>query len=107
MTHQPTLFDNPPTMTAAARQSDPITSHLAAERVESTGNATHQRGIVLSYVQRHSGQTSAEIANGLNVPRHMPARRLPELRKAGMIRNGEKRLCSVAGTLAMTWESTR
>jgi len=100
---QPTLFDNPPTATAKARKSDPVTSALAAERVEANGTAEDQRSRVLRFVQEHPGSTSAEIAKGLEMNRHQPARRLPELAKTEQIERGERRPCLVAGTLAVTW----
>lgn len=101
--NQPLLFDNDLVPTAQARKSDPITSVLAAERVERSGSAASQREAVLSFVRSHSGLTSAEIAKAMQVNRQMPARRLPELAKVGLIRKGDKRTCGVAETLAVTW----
>tara|TARA_B100000519_G_scaffold161395_1_gene143844 strand:- start:9786 stop:10115 length:330 start_codon:yes stop_codon:yes gene_type:complete len=101
--NQPTLFDIQPTATATARTSDPVTSAMAAERVEANGTAEDQRSRVLRFVQEHPGATSAEIAKGLEMNRHQPARRLPELAKTVQIERGERRPCLVAGTLAVTW----
>ena len=101
--NHPTLFDNPPTATAKDRKSDPVTSVMAADRVEANGTAEDQRTRVLRFVQQRPGFTSAEIAWGLEMLRQQPARRLPELAKAGQLKRGEKRTCAVAGTLAVTW----
>jgi len=95
------LFTQP---LARSRKLDPETSAEAAERVERNGTAAGQRQNVLAAVNTHPGMTSAEIAELLGMERHAPARRLPELRDAGLLRMGEKRKCTVAGTMAMTWE---
>ena len=107
---QQQLFDNSPIPTARARQSDPISSHMAAQIVESCGAADTQRANVLEYVREHPGQTSAEIAAGMGEQRHMPARRLPELRTAQLVRNGDVRMCAVSRRNGLTWwivEATR
>lgn len=89
--------------TAKARSTDPDTSHQAAQRVERTGTAHDQRSICLRIVTSAPGLTAAEIAQRAGLERHVPSRRLPELRDAGLVRNGEARLCAVMGTKAMTW----
>lgn len=104
---QPTLFDDAPTPTTAARRRDPITSVLAAERAEQSGTAADHRSRVLAYVRHNPGQTSAEIAQGMGMQRQAPARRLPELAKAGLVYRGHGRTCLVAGTLAITWWPVR
>ena len=101
--NQPTLFDIQPTATATARKSDPVTSALAAERVEANGTAEDQRSRVLRFVQEHPGWTSAEIAHAMQMQRQQPARRLPELARAKQVERGKKRSCDGAGTLAVTW----
>ena len=49
------------------------------------------------------GQTAAEIAAATGLERHVPSRRLPELREARCVTNGEVRPCRVAGRNSMTW----
>lgn len=90
-------------MPALARRTDPITSHEAAEEVESSGRAASQRRRCLLEVWKKPGCTAAEIAQAANLERHIPSRRLPELRQAGQIRNGQERICTVTGNLSMTW----
>lgn len=90
-------------MQARARTVDPETSHLAALDVEASGKADTQRRACLEEVRRHPGQTAAEIAVACGLERHVPSRRLPELRDAKIIQNREKRLCGVMGTPSMTW----
>lgn len=90
---------------AASRISDPETSAEAAEQIESSGKAGRQRAICLEYVQMNPGQTAAEIAQETGLERHVPSRRLPELRPK-WVRNGEPRVCMVTGNRSMTWYPT-
>jgi hypothetical protein len=87
-------------MTARARSRDPITSHIAAQEAESSGRATSQRQICLIEVWKQPGRTAAVTAG---MQRHVPSRRLPELRESGQVTNGPERECSVTGHLSMTW----
>ncbi len=89
---------------ALSRTADPDTSHVAAEMVEATGTAEAQRDTCLRIVQNEPGLTAAEIANKAGLERHVPSRRLPELRTAGLVRNGPKRMCWQTGNMSMTWE---
>ena len=90
-------------MNALARKTDPITSHKAAEEVESSGRAASHRHLCLLEVWKKSGRTAAEIAVAARLERHIPSRRLPELRKAGLVKNGPERVCAVTGNPCMTW----
>lgn len=90
-------------MKAGARRFDPVTSHEAAQEVEASGRAGNQRRLCLEEVRRYPGSTAAEIAAGLGLERHVPSRRLPELRAAGLVMNGEVRECKVMKTRSMTW----
>ena len=47
--------------------------------------------------------TAAEIAEAAGLERHVPSRRLPELRQAGQVKNGEERVCAITGNPSMTW----
>lgn len=91
---------------AAARRTDPETSHLAAVAVEISGTARLQRRRCLDGVREHPGVTAAELAAFLAMERHAPSRRLPELRQAGLVRNGNPRICSVVHRPSMTWWAT-
>ncbi|HOD84860.1 MAG TPA: winged helix-turn-helix domain-containing protein [Phycisphaerae bacterium] len=92
---------------ALARRTDSPTSHQAAEEVEASGRAASQRHLCLIEVWKTPGKTAAEIAVAAGLERHVPSRRLPELRKAGQIVNGPERLCTVTGNLSMTWLPAR
>ncbi len=90
-------------MQATSRVTDPDTSQAAAVKVEATGGADRQRLTCLWEVRRLSGQTAAEIAQATGLERHVPSRRLPELRQAGEVKNGWSRECHETGNLSMTW----
>ncbi|NLG43924.1 MAG: winged helix-turn-helix domain-containing protein [Phycisphaerae bacterium] len=90
-------------MHALARRNDPITSHQAAEEVEASGRAASQRQTCLLEVWKKPGQTAAEIAAATGLERHVPSRRLPELRKARLVKSGPVRRCTVTGNPSMTW----
>jgi len=89
---------------ARARSTDPSTSHDAAREAESSGRAAGQRLICLGQVLRVPGLTAAEIAVRTGLERHVPSRRLPELREQGLVRNGGERTCGETGRRSMTWE---
>lgn len=88
---------------ARARRLDPETSHIAAEEANATGRAKVQRTSCLAAVTKYPGHTAAEIAKLINMERHVPSRRLPELRDAGFVVNGDNRDCLVTGNPSMTW----
>ncbi len=90
---------------ARARNTDPLSSHSAAAGVEATGKASQQRTLCLEAVRKSSGDTAAEIAEKTGLERHAPSRRLPELRDAHLVYNGEQRKCRVTGNLSLTWHT--
>jgi hypothetical protein len=82
------------------RNSDPPTSALAGQEVETHGLARRHRAVCLNAVLEMPGQTAREIEDELGIKAH---KRLPELRRGGLVRNGKPRPCSVTGRLALTW----
>lgn len=88
---------------ALARRRDPESSHLAARKIERSGRAAAQRAKTLAAVKNWPGCTSMELAKNTGLERYMLARRLPELRKGGLIRNGEDQICAVSKVLGLTW----
>ena len=90
-------------MIARARNSDPTTSHEAAATVERGGTASNQRERCLREVRMRPGLTAAEIAIRVGMERHVPSRRLPELREAGLVLNHEARICTVTLNRSLTW----
>ena len=96
--------------TARARLTDPDTSHEAAAQVEQSGRAGSDRAKMLEAVTRFPGHTAVELVGLVmcqGVTRHNASRRLAELRKAGLVKNGPARVCSVAGTKMLIWEAVK
>lgn len=108
---QPT-FPNMGFTPPRARSTDPATSHEAAEHVRRSGLANEQQRQCLAAVVRWPGRTASELAGNAGavwkstLTRYDFGRRLPELRRLGVIRNGVARTCKVTGREAMTWEPT-
>ena len=74
------------------------------DEVESDGGRLgSQRHRCLMEVWKWPGLTAAEIAVATGLARHVPSRRLPELRDAGQIKCGPERVCVVTGNPSMTW----
>ena len=111
MREQGTLFEEKPYMAMPVRQppprahyNDPSTSFQAAERARKSGMIGRQAMRVFCAVQRHPGATSRELASTIDaLDRWAVARRLPELVRMGIVKQGEKRKCAIAGTMAVTW----
>ena len=88
-----------------SRATDPVTSFIAGDKIEESGKAQRQRDICLDIVKNYRGLTVAEVAKCAELERHIPSRRLPELRLAGLVYNPDKRKCMVTGNMSMTWEA--
>lgn len=82
------------------RNTDPHTSAMAGREIESSGSARRHRAMCFDAVQRLPGLTAREIEDELGIKAH---KRLPELRKANLVRNGPARSCTVSGRQALTW----
>lgn len=91
------------TLPTIARNTDPETSHEAAERITESGSRVPQCAIVLDAVRQHPGSTAAEIGEYTRLG-HVPAqRRLGDLLRQGTVRQGEPRACYVKGSRMCTW----
>jgi hypothetical protein len=82
------------------RNTDPPTSALAGREAKANGSAQHHRAMCFDSVMQTPGLTAREIEDRLGIKAH---KRLPELRRTGMVRNGKPRTCTVSGHLALTW----
>ena len=85
-----------------ARESDPISSHLAADEITRSGARVRQLVAVLILVCQHPGKTSLELAQ-YGLDRYIIARRLPELERSGTVERGGFTLCSVGSRTAIKW----
>ena len=82
------------------RNTDSISSKIAGEDIELSGEATKQRQIALRAVIDHPGLTSRELSKVCVLDRYMLARRLPEIIE---IEKGEMRMCKEGKKLCLTW----
>ncbi|MFC1762946.1 winged helix-turn-helix domain-containing protein [Planctomycetota bacterium] len=98
MDQQLSLFPVP-----LSRHSDPVTSYHAADEIHQSGRWQSQQQAVLAALKRLGEATSAEVANAMGADRHLPARRLADLRRLGFVEQGRPRRCSVTKRECMTW----
>jgi CRP-like cAMP-binding protein len=89
--------------TPGARNTDPITSHLADCEVQVSGVRGKQQRRVLSAVVLFPGHTSRELSGFCDLDRYQVARRLPELQALGVVKAGEIRKCKDGGKPSVTW----
>jgi hypothetical protein len=96
-----------PPVEARAATADPSTSHEAADRMNRSGTARRNAAAVLVLVKAHPWLTSRELSELPDCPptidRVEMARRLPDLERAGKVKQGPKRTCKAAGSKAVTW----
>jgi hypothetical protein len=90
----------------ASRHSDPLSSKIAERHHTDSGTRSGHKERVLSAVRFNPGFTARELAmriEGLNYYEVM--RRLNDLAdaRAGLVRRGEIRECSVSGRNVLTW----
>ena len=84
------------------------TSEIARQEHELSGKASTNRERIFRLAIAKPDSTAGEIYRaatlmGWGISRHEVSRRLPELRKAGRLVNGEVRRCEVLGSKSMTW----
>ena len=87
----------------AARSSDPISSHEAAEAITDSGKRQTQAMLVYLAVLATPNHTSAELAKMHGFNRHMVARRTADLEHSDKIEKSGMRKCEVNGGKAVTW----
>jgi hypothetical protein len=101
------MADNP-----LARGSDPVTSHIAADRLKESGKWSTQKGRVLAWMRENRmleppGDLSAnEMSRESGIPHPVCHKRLPDLEYDGLVKKCRKRTCRVTGELAYTWVLT-
>ena len=86
------------------------TSIEALNKHEDSGRVALHRKAVLRLVTNHPGSTAVQLHDNqwdlideYQLERHEISRRLPELRKSGLVHNGEPMVCTVSGSKQMTW----
>lgn len=92
-------------MTQNYRNTDPETSRIAGEAVENNGKRMAKLIMAAGAVRMYPGRTAAELSHltGL-MDRYDFNRRLSDAANEHKVRHGEKRKCTVLGTMCMTWE---
>lgn len=86
-----------------ARNSDPASSHEAADFMVASGRRAAQQALAAKAVEQYPGLTSLELSRKARMDRYMLARRLPECLKEGTVARGQIRQCRVSGRSACTW----
>lgn len=87
----------------AARARDPATSLISADKVTATGKSKTGCLKILEVLRNMTGLTSKEISCRCDLDRHAVGRRMVDLEHSGLIRRGNKKLCSVNGGEALAW----
>lgn len=100
---QMALFGGGVSHTPIARNTDPVTSHIAAQNMKLSGARGKQQRIALRAVIEHPGLTSRELAALCPLDRYQMARRLPELEEAGLVAKGPARECRAGGRPSVVW----
>ena len=86
-----------------ARNSDPVTSHQAADQVTTTSK--HFQIIHLALIE-HGPMGKDEIAHFTDLEPNAVARRLPELQKLGLVTLTGKTVLSNAGRKERQWKAS-
>lgn len=86
-----------------ARNTDPITSHIAAATVHQFAGS-HVEQIVLA-LYKFGPMTADEIATRTSLDKYQICRRLPEAEKAGMVKATTILRHTKSGRVARVWEA--
>ena len=86
-----------------ARNTDPASSHEAADFIEASGRRAAQQALAAKAVEQYPGLTSLELSRKARMDRYMLARRLPECERLKTVKRGPIRRCDVSGRQACTW----
>lgn len=88
---------------ALARVNDPSTSKQAAAGHVASGNHARGKAAVLAALRMYDNSTAKELAQYSGLPYETVHKRLPDLRKDGVVRNGEAVFCNVSGLRSQQW----
>lgn len=108
MIRQEAFWDRPERTveTPAARSSDPVTSHMAADVHTATGRRAEQQACTAAAVRAFPGCTMQELAEKSGIDRYVLGRRISECETAGLVQRSSKRRCAVTGRMAEPWWPT-
>jgi len=91
-----------------ARTSDPATSKSAAATYTASGQRGTDKSRLLGWLKANgakNGMTSHEIASHGVFAHPTVHKRLPDLRRDGLVVNGPARTCTVTGRSSLTWKA--
>jgi len=87
----------------ATRISHPETSRIAEKEITKSGRRSKHCHVILYALRQHNGSTSAELAQYTPLNKEQVHKRMHDLVEHEYIKRGDKRICSVKGTLCGTW----
>ena len=88
--------------TPAARNIDPISSHLAVDEINASGQRQSHQQQVLNALTENDGSTGAELAALTGIEVHEVRKRLNDM--AGIyVQRGDIRKCTVSNRQVLTW----
>lgn len=99
----------------AARSSDPDTAKQSDARHTKLGKRAERARQVLDLIHRHPDLTSGELSNhfwhenkalGIRVAAETPHKRIPDLKRLGLVEAGGERKCADSGYPATVWHVT-
>ena len=82
---------------------DPATSVEAIERFDASGKRKTHCDLLLESIRLREGRTAAEVGAAVGLTQMQANRRLPDLMRDGLVRQGETKQCSVIGSECVTW----
>ena len=88
-------------MNKHARNTDPLTSHLAAQ--ENEGNRASQIKQVVTALKEYDNCTSKELSTWSGLDRYLVARRLSDAEADNQAVRKDSRKCTVSNRLCVTW----
>lgn len=89
-------------MKKIARNTDPVSSHEAAEELTDSGKRENQNATVTELVKNHPGFTSLELSRICDLDRYQLARRLADCDRL-TVKKGAIRRCTIGKRSACTW----
>lgn len=88
--------------TPAARANDPVSSHIAAETITSTGKRQTHLEMIVEAIYAHPGCTAGELTRYTGLTHVQIDRRTGDLRATGRVQFGAIRACRVIGSPMQT-----
>lgn len=86
-----------------SHRDDPSTSRDAIAALTANGGRSQHMAIVLDAVKSHPGLTACELISVSGLDEYQVRRRLCDLKNAGRLVHGDRRICSVKGSSMVTW----